>query len=105
MLSTGFLSIYSPANFRLKDISLVKLLRLGLFDLHFLHQTRHSATKILSGLLNPAVQSVHLTPAAARKYADLRLLFPVLDVKLRQIEIRQRELKVRGKATPKVKSF
>ncbi|KAH8744962.1 hypothetical protein F5882DRAFT_387614 [Hyaloscypha sp. PMI_1271] len=33
------------------------------------------------------VQSVHLTPAAARKYADLRLLFPVLDVKLGQIEI------------------
>jgi len=58
-----------------------------LFDLHFLHQTRHSATEILSGLLNPAVQSVHLTPAAARKYADLRLLFPVLDVKLGQIEI------------------
>ena len=83
MLSTGFFSMYSPANFCLKNISLVKPLRLGLFDLYFLRQTRHSATEILSGLLNPAVQSVHLTPAARRPAAAS----PVLDVKLKQIEI------------------
>ncbi|KAI1501353.1 hypothetical protein F5X99DRAFT_203998 [Biscogniauxia marginata] len=61
--------------------------------LHFLHQTRHFSSETLSGLLNPAVQSVHPTPAAARKHTGSRPLFSVLDVELRQIEIRQRELK------------
>ena len=59
----------------------------------------------LSGLLNPAVQSLNSTPAAAREYTSLRSPFPVLDIKLRRREIRQRELKVRGQATPKVNSF
>jgi hypothetical protein len=40
----------------------------------------------LSGLLNPAVRP---NPAAARKHTGSRPLFPVLDVELRQIEIRQ----------------
>jgi hypothetical protein len=40
----------------------------------------------------PAVLCIHSTLPAARKYADLRPLFPVLDIKLR----------VRGKDTPKV---
>jgi hypothetical protein len=66
------------------------------FDLNSLHQTRHSATVTPSGLQKPAVQSVH--SQAARKHADLRPLFPVLDAKLGQREIQQRELKVRGKA-------
>lgn len=76
-----------------------------MFNLHFPYQTRHSTTEILSGLLNLAVQSLHSTPAAAREYRDLRPLFPVLDIKLRQRGIRQRELEVRGQATPKVNSF
>jgi hypothetical protein len=55
---------------------------------------------MLSSLLNPAVQSLHSTLAAAREYANLRPPFPVL--KSRQRETRQRELKVCGKATLKV---
>jgi hypothetical protein len=65
------------------------------FDLHFPHQSRHSATVTLSGLQKPAVQSVH--SQAARTHADMRPLSPVLNVRLRQMEIRQRELKVRRK--------
>ena len=64
----------------------------------FPYQTRYSITEIISGLLNPAVQSLHSTPAATREYRDLWLLFPVLDIKLRQRGIRQRKLKVRGQA-------
>ncbi|CZR56350.1 uncharacterized protein PAC_06238 [Phialocephala subalpina] len=62
--------------------------------LHFLHLNRYSATVTLAGLLKPAVQSVHPIPAAARKYADLRPLFSVMALKLRQIELLQREVKV-----------
>jgi hypothetical protein len=70
-----------------------------LFDLHFLYQTRHSATATLSGLQKPAELSLYLP--AARRHADLQPVFPVLNVKLKPIKIRQRELKVRGKAHPK----
>jgi hypothetical protein len=76
-----------------------------LFNLHFPYQTNYSITEILSGLLNQAVQSLYSTPAATREYMDLWPLFPVLDIKLRQREIRQRELKVRGLTTPKVNLF
>jgi hypothetical protein len=73
--------------------------------LHFPYQTRYFATAILSGLLNPTVQPLYLTPAAARKRTDLRPLFSILDIKLGQREIRQRELKVCEQATPKVNLF
>lgn len=76
-----------------------------LVNLHFPYQTNHSMTEIFSGFLNQVVQSLHSTLAAAREYTGLRPPFPVLDIKLRQREIRQRELKVRGQATPKMNSF
>jgi len=65
-----------------------------LFYLHFLYQIYYFSSEILSGLLNPAVQSVYPTPVAARKHTGLQPLFLVLDVELKQIEIQQRELKV-----------
>ena len=75
LFSAHFVSSWLPSGAR------------SLIDLHFLHQTRLSATAMLSGLLNPATQSAYLTAAATRKYADLRLLLPV-QIKLRQIEAR-----------------
>lgn len=84
--STHFVSLWLPLRAR------------DLFDLHFLYQTHHSAIVILSGLLNLVMLSVCLQ--AARKYADLRPLFLVLNVKLTQIEIRW--VKVRGKVLLKV---
>ena len=74
-----------------------RFVRFALPPLH-----RHSATEIPSGLIKPAVQSVHSTLAVARKHADLLILFLVLHIKLRLIEIEQRGLKVRGKALPEV---
>jgi hypothetical protein len=63
----------------------------------------HESCNIFRGvysLHNPVVLSLH--SQAARKHADLRPMFPVLNVKLKQIKIRQRELKVYGKASLKV---
>jgi len=54
---------------------------------------------MLSGFRNPAVQSTHSTPAAARKDAELPVLLPI------QRETRQRKLKVRGIATINLNSF
>ena len=51
-------------------------------------------------MIKPARQSVQTTSAAARKHANLPILFLVLDIKL--IEMKQRELKVCGRALPEV---
>ena len=45
-------------------------------QLHFPLSNQPFYNRKLSGLLNPAVQSLHSTPAAAREYTGLRSPFP-----------------------------
>ena len=103
---TGY-STYAQTGFLLCPLRFVMaaLESTQFVQLHFPLSNQPFYNRKLSGLLNPAVQSLHSTPAAARESTSLRSPFPVLDIKLRRREIRQRELKVRGQATPKVNSF
>jgi len=91
---TGY-STYAQTGFLLCPLRFVMaaLESTQFVQLHFPLSNQPFYNRKLSGLLNPAVQSLHSTPAAAREYTSLRSPFPVLDIKLRRREIRQRELK------------